>query len=46
MVGAKGSDKYRANLGYFAAAVRTAIDAVARWAPGPRTVSEPQARGR
>jgi len=33
-------------LATFAAAVRTAIDAVARWAPGPCTVSEPQARGR
>lgn len=28
-------------LATFAAAVRTAIDAVARWAPGPCTVSEP-----
>lgn len=33
-------------LATFAAAVRTAIDAAARWAPGPCTVMEPQARGR
>jgi len=33
-------------LATFAAAVRTAIDAVARCAPGPCTVSEAQARGR